>query len=233
MPGARARRVRQEHVQAPRMRTKRLSAAGPHPTDLRELRIHGRGGQGAVIASKLLAAALFREGKSVQAFPAFGVERRGAPVTAFLRFADGPILLRCEITEPDDLIVLDPTLVEAIDVTAGLKAGGSILVNSEQPPAYYRELVRRYRVATVDASGIARRHGLGSRTQPIVNTAILGAFVAFTGLVGLAAVCAAIAEEVPLHAEANVAAARDAAAALAATDPAALTGSSPAEVTHG
>src|SRR5512134_3874450 len=104
---------------------------------MRELRIHGRGGQGAVIASKLLAAALFREGKSVQSFPAFGVERRGAPVTAFLRVSEGPILLRCEITEPDDLIVLDPTLVDAVDVAAGLKPGGSILINSDRDPHSY------------------------------------------------------------------------------------------------
>jgi len=75
---------------------------------MHELRIHGRGGQGAVIASKLLAVALFREGHWVQSFPAFGVERRGAPVTAFLRFDSAPIRLRCEITEPDDLVVLDP-----------------------------------------------------------------------------------------------------------------------------
>ena len=78
---------------------------------VRELRIHGRGGQGAVIASKVLASALFHEGSSVQSFPAFGVERRGAPVTAFLRFSQGPILLRCEITSPHDLIILDPTLL--------------------------------------------------------------------------------------------------------------------------
>ena len=82
---------------------------------MRELRIHGRGGQGTVIASKLLAVALFREGDWVQSFPAFGVERRGAPVTAFLRLDDDLIRLRCEITEPDDLIVLDPTLIDAID----------------------------------------------------------------------------------------------------------------------
>jgi 2-oxoacid:acceptor oxidoreductase gamma subunit (pyruvate/2-ketoisovalerate family) len=181
---------------------------------MRELRIHGRGGQGAVIASKLLAAAFFREGRSVQSFPAFGVERRGAPVTAFLRVSDGPILLRCEVTEPDDLIVLDPTLVQAVDVTAGLKAGGSILINSERPAASYADLGRRFRVATVDASTIARQHGLGSKTQPIVNTAILGAFAACSGLVSLESVCAAIGDEVPSGATANVAAARAAAAAL-------------------
>jgi 2-oxoacid:acceptor oxidoreductase gamma subunit (pyruvate/2-ketoisovalerate family) len=180
-----------------------------------ELRIHGRGGQGAVIASKLLASAFYREGKSVQSFPAFGVERRGAPVTAFLRISDGPILLRCEITEPDGLVVLDPTLVEAVDVTTGLKEGGWILINSERSPGDYSRLTDRFRVATVDANQIARCHGLGSRTQPIVNTAILGAFAAFTQAVSLDAVCAAIEEDVPIQPEENVGAARDAASALA------------------
>lgn len=179
---------------------------------MRELRIHGRGGQGAVIASKLLAVALFKEGRWVQSFPAFGVERRGAPVTAFLRVADVPIRLRCEISEPDDLIILDPTLIAATDVTAGLKPGGLILINSNRPPEYYEELSHRFIVATVDASAIAQRNGLGSRSQPIVNTAILGAFAVASGIVSLEAVCSAIAEEVPMHREANVAAAREAAA---------------------
>jgi 2-oxoacid:acceptor oxidoreductase gamma subunit (pyruvate/2-ketoisovalerate family) len=177
---------------------------------MRELRIHGRGGQGAVIASKLLASALFLEGKSVQSFPAFGVERRGAPVTAFLRFSDGPIWLRCEVTAPDDLVVLDPTLIKAIDVTSGLKPGGSILINSEREPGEYVDLAGRFRVATVDASAIARQHELGSKTQPIVNTAILGAFARFLGLVDLESVCRAIRDDVP-RPEANVAAAREAA----------------------
>lgn len=181
---------------------------------MRELRIHGRGGQGAVIASKVLAAALFREGKSVQSFPAFGVERRGAPVTAFLRLSDGPILLRCEITEPDDLIVLDPTLVEAVDVTTGLKTGGSILINSPRDPDSYAKLAERFRVVTVDANHVARAHGLGSVNQPIVNTAILGAFAAIGGCVSLDSVCASIIEEVPIQPEENVKAAREAAAAV-------------------
>jgi 2-oxoisovalerate ferredoxin oxidoreductase gamma subunit len=179
-----------------------------------ELRIHGRGGQGAVVASKLLASALFREGKSVQAFPAFGVERRGAPVTAFLRISDGPILLRCEITEPDRLVILDPTLIKAIDVTQGLKPGGTILINSEHPPEYYTDMVTRFRVSTVDASDIARRHGLGSKTQPIVNTAILGAFASDSKLVELDSVCAAITAGVRLKPEVNVEAAREAARSL-------------------
>ena len=178
---------------------------------MRELRIHGRGGQGAVIASKILAIALFREGKWVQSFPAFGVERRGAPVTAFLRVADVPIRLRCEIAEPDDLIVLDPTLITAVDVTLGLKPHGTILINSPQPLERYADLQQRFRVSVVDAGAVALTHELGSRTQPIVNTAILGAFAVSTGLVSLDAICAAIAEEVPSRAAANMAAARAAA----------------------
>lgn len=179
---------------------------------MRELRIHGRGGQGAVIASKVLAVALFREDRWVQSFPAFGVERRGAPVTAFLRLDDAPIRLRCEIREPDDLIVLDPTLVGAIDVTAGLKAGGGILINADQPPSAFPHLTDRFRVATVDASRVATERGIGSKSQPIVNTAILGAFATWSGLVSLDSVCAAIEEEVPARTEDNIAAAREAAA---------------------
>jgi len=178
---------------------------------MRELRIHGRGGQGAVVASKVLAAALFREGKSVQSFPAFGVERRGAPVTAFLRVSDGPILLRCEITEPDDVIILDPTLMKAVDVTQGLRPGGIILINSDRPAAHYADLAKTYRVSLVDASAIARALGLGSKTQPIVNTAILGAFASDSGMVALDSVCASIAEAVRVKTDKNVEAAREAA----------------------
>ena len=181
---------------------------------MRELRFHGRGGQGTVVASKLLAVALFREGRQVQSFPAFGVERRGAPVTAFLRVSDAPILLRCEITQPDDLVILDATLIGATDVTAGLKAGGSILINSQRPPDAYPDLASRFRVATVDASAIAQRFGLGSKTQPIVNTAILGALAVATELVTLDSVCEAIREEVPHKPEANMHAARAAAEAV-------------------
>lgn len=181
---------------------------------MRELRIHGRGGQGAVIASKVLAVALFREGRWVQSFPAFGVERRGAPVTAFLRVDDRPIRLRCEVTAPDDLIVLDRTLVQAIDVTGGLVAGGGVLINSDRPPADYPALLERFRVATVDAGEIAAELGIGTRSQPIVNTAILGAFAAWSGVVSLDALCEAIREEVPTRPEANVEAARRAASAV-------------------
>ena len=188
----------------------RVAASGM----VHELRIHGRGGQGAVIASKMLASALFHEGRSVQSFPAFGVERRGAPVTAFVRSSDGPILLRCEITEPHDLIILDPTLIKAIDVTQGLRPGGGILINSDRSAEEYASLAARFRVTLVDASDIARRAGLGSKTQPIVNTAILGAYAADSGRVGLDAICAAITEAIPGKPQPNIDAAREAARSL-------------------
>lgn len=167
-----------------------------------EIRTHGRGGQGAVIASEILADAFFREGKFVQAFPAFGVERRGAPVVAFTRVSDGEIRERCEIYEPDHLIVLDPVLLETTNVTAGLKEGGWIVINSNRP-LESKELKKHYHVAAVDANSIALKYGLGSRAAPIVNTAILGAFASATKLVGLDAILDAVEEFVPLKKEEN------------------------------
>jgi Pyruvate/2-oxoacid:ferredoxin oxidoreductase gamma subunit len=137
------------------------------------------------------------------------------------------------VAAPDDLIVLDPTLIGAIDVTAGLKPGGSILINSDRPPESYPYLLERFRVATVDASGIATAHGIGSRTQPIVNTAILGAFATWSGLVGLGSVCGAILEEVPVRGDENVAAARAAAASVRVAEaPSTGDASAPQEVAH-
>jgi 2-oxoacid:acceptor oxidoreductase gamma subunit (pyruvate/2-ketoisovalerate family) len=176
-----------------------------------EIRFHGRGGQGSVVASEVLAAALFSEGNHVQAFPTFGVERRGAPVAAFLRIDRAPIRLRCQVATPDHVIILDPTLIPVIDVTAGLKEGGSILINSEKPPADFAGFAESgWRVATVDAARIAHENGLGSRTNPIVNTAILGAFARVTGLVSLDAVVTSIQEGIPQKTASNMAAAREA-----------------------
>lgn len=176
-----------------------------------ELRIHGRGGQGAVVASKVLAEAAFLAGAYVQSYPDFGVERRGAPVVAFARIAEpgDSFFVRQDIREPDHVLVLDPSLLESADVMAGLRAGGWVVVNSrkrpESPP-----VGGELRVATVDAAAIAIRHGLGSKAQPVVNTAILGAFVKATGVVEIEDLMAAIDAEVPEHAEDNKAAARDA-----------------------
>ncbi len=174
-----------------------------------EIRIHGRGGQGAVIASKILASALFKEDKFVQSFPTFGVERRGAPVAAFIRIDEEQILVRSQIYKPDDVIVLDPTLIDAVDVTQGLKSGGWILINTTRAPKEFDKL-SEFRVATVDASGIAAKHGLGSKAHPIVNTAILGAFARITGYVKLESILEAITEEVPFARKANVEASKEA-----------------------
>lgn len=174
-----------------------------------EVRFHGRGGQGAVVASQILASALFKEGKFVQSFPTFGVERRGAPVAAFIRISNRPILLRCEIYHPDHIVVLDPTLIYAIDVTAGLKENGWVIINSDRSPEEF-DLPTRFRIATVDANRIAVEHRLGSPTNPIVNTAILGAFARITGLVGLEALLEAVREAVPLGKEENAAATEEA-----------------------
>lgn len=176
---------------------------------LLEIRFHGRGGQGAVIASTMLASALFDEGKDVQAFPYFGVERRGAPVTAFLRMDDRPLRIRSEISEPDVVVVLDTFLMKYVDVTAGLKPGGVLLVNSSKGPEVYRKNPS-LKVATVDATGIAIRHGVGSRTTPIVNTAILGAMVKVLGIVKLESVLKSIRASVPVKKEENAASAQEA-----------------------
>jgi len=172
-----------------------------------EIRFHGRGGQGAVIASKILASALFKEGKFAQAFPAFGAERRGAPVMAFTRFDKKTITRRSMVYEPDHVVVLDEPILEVVDVTAGLKEHGWILINSQKPPSAFPQL-GKFRVATVDANRIAQENGLGSVTSPVVNTVILGAFAKTTGLVGLKAVLEGIREYIPAKTEANVAAAQ-------------------------
>ncbi len=148
-----------------------------------EIRIHGRGGQGGVTLAKLLAAGEHREGRSVQAFGVYAAERSGAPVQAFLRCDDTPIHNPNQIYEPDHLIVLDPTLISPA-ILSGLKPGGWILLNCEKAPGHYagQERVAAFRIATVDATSIALRHGLGSKTVPIVNTALAGAAARLLGM---------------------------------------------------
>jgi 2-oxoacid:acceptor oxidoreductase gamma subunit (pyruvate/2-ketoisovalerate family) len=174
-----------------------------------EIRTHGRGGQGSVIASEILADAFFNEGKFVQAFPVFGVERRGAPVMAFTRAADTEIRERCQIYEPDHLIVLDRVLLKTVNITEGLKDGGWIVINTNME-CDDNELLERFSIATVDAAKIALKHRLGSLAAPIVNTSIIGAFAGATGLVGLDAVKQAIEGFVPIKKEENMQAAEDA-----------------------
>ncbi len=140
-----------------------------------EIRIHGRGGQGNVVAAYLLATAAIDEGHHAQAFPTFGAERRGAPVAAFVRLAPKPILRRCEVREPHFVIVQDPTLLKNAGVKAGLRPGGRILVNSTRSAG---ELTERLGVETLSlpAAQLAREH-LG---RPVPNTALLAAFLALT-----------------------------------------------------
>jgi 2-oxoacid:acceptor oxidoreductase gamma subunit (pyruvate/2-ketoisovalerate family) len=146
-----------------------------------EIRIHGRGGQGGVTLAKLIATSRFLEGQSVQAFGLYAAERSGAPVQAFCRYADEPITNRNLIYEPDHIIVLDPTLISA-QISAGLKAGGWILLNSPQGPGDFAEQFPHNRIAVVDATRIARENDLGTRSVPIVNTALAGATARMLGI---------------------------------------------------
>jgi len=152
-------------------------------TQLVEIRWHGRGGQGAVTSTELVAQAAINEGKFAQAFPSFGAERRGAPVLAFVRIdSKEPIRVRSEITEPDVVVVLDPSLLRIINVTSGLKEGGILIINTKKSPQDIEsEFKIKQKLATIDATRIAREL-LG---VPIVNTTMIGALIRATKVVKL------------------------------------------------
>ncbi len=174
-----------------------------------EIRFHGRGGQGTVVASILMAKAFFQAGYQVQSFPLFGVERRGAPVEAYLRLDEKKILVRTNVYTPDHVVVLDQTLLHGVDITRGLKPDGWVLINGPAPPPDLTPF-EGFRLAHVDATRIALAHRLGTRTHPIVNTAMMGAFARVLGAPPLEAVFEAIREEVPTKPDANCKAAEDA-----------------------
>ena len=148
-----------------------------------EIRWHGRGGQGAVTSAELVAKAAINEGKYAQAFPSFGPERRGAPVLAFVRIStEQPIKIRSEIAQPDVVVVLDPGLLRIVDVTSGLKENGVLIINTKSSPQDIEsELGAKWRLVTIDATGIAREL-LG---VPITNTTMVGALIKATGVVKL------------------------------------------------
>ncbi len=148
-----------------------------------EIRWHGRGGQGAVTSAELLARAAISESKYAQAFPSFGPERRGAPVLAFDRISEKePIRVRAEITEPDAVVVLDSGLIRIVNVTAGLKEGGMIIVNTKRSlEDIAAEFDNKWGLAVVDATKIAQEL-LGVN---IVNTTMLGALLRARGVVKL------------------------------------------------
>lgn len=146
-----------------------------------EIRWHGRGGQGAKTASQLLADAAFMSGKYIQSFPEYGPERSGAPITAYNRISDERCSIHSNIYYPDYVVVVDETLLENVDVTAGLKKEGAIVINSERDASELRKHLRGYegRVFTIDAGTISRKH-LGAYFP---NTPMLAAIVAVSGCV--------------------------------------------------
>jgi len=146
-----------------------------------EIRLHGRGGQGGVTCAKILAAAYARLGKSIQTFGDYAGERSGAPVRAYARISDAPITNRNKVYEPDHLVVLDPTLLGE-EVVSGLAPGGTLLINTTEDIESFDGRFREYRLATVDATKIARQHHIGTRSVVIVNTTIAGAFAQLQGI---------------------------------------------------
>lgn len=140
-----------------------------------EIRFHGRGGQGVVTAAKLLAEAALKEGKCFQAMPDYGGERMGAPIRAYTRISQKPIIPHCLVTEPGIVVVVDPTLLNSINVMEGIKKNGIVIVNTPLSPSEMRVKLsyKEGKVATVDATKIAL-HTLG---RNIPNVPMLGALV--------------------------------------------------------
>ena len=158
-----------------------------------EVRIHGRGGQGVVTATEMLSIAAFEEGRHAQAFPSFGSERTGAPVVAFCRIADKEIRSREPVMKPDALIIQDPTLLRQIDVFAGLKTNGFVLINTKSTfeELGLGEITRIWpadRLCTLAATDLGLKH-VG---RPMPNVPLLAGFAALSGLIKLESVCMAI-----------------------------------------
>lgn len=177
-----------------------------------QIRVHGRGGQGVVTATEMLSVAAFEEGRHAQAFPSFGSERTGAPVVAFCRIADEEIRLREPIMEPDALIIQDTTLLHQIDVFAGLKSDGYVLLNSRQSLAAlglsdFIETHDPARICTLPATELGLKH-VG---RPIPNVPLIAGFAALSGIIHLESVILAINEKFKGKvAEGNIAAATEA-----------------------
>jgi len=173
-------------------------------TGLIGIRWHGRGGQGAVTSAELVAKAAINEGKYAQAFPAFGAERRGAPVLAFDRISSRePIRVRAEITEPDVVVVLDPGLLRIVDVTSGLKKKGALIINTRRTlQDIGSEFGDKWRLAVIDATKVAREL-LG---VPITNTTMLGALLRVTEVVELESLSEPLGQRFGRLAERNISA---------------------------
>ena len=153
-----------------------------------EIRFHGRGGQGAVTAAEILAKAAFEDGKFSQAFPFFGVERRGAPVMAFTRIDDKPIQIRYQVQNPDYVVVLDDGLLDVVDVFSGIKDTSKVIINTNKKDKLDKNKDKE--VYDIDATGIA----LENLGVPIVNTIMLGSFAKKSGEVSLDSIIKVIKE---------------------------------------
>ena len=168
-----------------------------------EIKFYGRGGQGAVIASQILAKVFFFMGKYPQCFSVFGGERRGAPVASFLRVDNKKIYLKCEIRRPDHMIYMAPDLVDEKEVESILKPNGLILINNALTTNEFKPL-QKFRLALIDALSVSEEAGLGAT----INTAILGAYARASGEISMGYLEQAIRETVPAKIEANVTAAK-------------------------
>lgn len=148
--------------------------------NLIEIRWHGRGGQGAKTASLLLADAAFNTGKYIQGFPEYGPERMGAPITAYNRISDTPITVHSNIYEPDYVVVVDDTLLESVNVTAGLKSTGAIVINTTKSADYLKSVLKGYegKIYTIDA----RKVSMECLGKYFPNTPMLSAIVKVTGI---------------------------------------------------
>jgi 2-oxoacid:acceptor oxidoreductase gamma subunit (pyruvate/2-ketoisovalerate family) len=181
-------------------------------TAMTEFRLHGRGGQGIVAAAAVFAEAVFREGRYARAFSLFGAERRGAPVTAFIRASESVMMPRCRVYNPDYVAALDPT-ISGNAIRAGLQTGGALLVNfpEDQPVILSggEKLATdgTFRVFTVNATAIAVQYNLTIGGFPMVNTVMIGALARICGLAGLETVLAVVEKRVSSRREDNLEAA--------------------------
>jgi pyruvate ferredoxin oxidoreductase gamma subunit len=168
-----------------------------------QLRIQGRGGQGAQLAGEVLATAFFQEGKYVQAYSTYGGARRGTPVSTFIRVDDDPIRERCDIEEPDAILCFDPSLLSPA-LLSGCRPDTVVLVNSTRAPEEFADL-GPMRVATIDALAVAQSNGLGR----IVNSTLLGAFARAMGAPDLGVLLDVVRQVSPRKTEENVKSATD------------------------
>ena len=168
-----------------------------------QITFQGRGGQGVVVSSEILARACFEEGMYPQCFSVFGGERRGASVAAYVRISDDKIYLKCDIDHPNHLVLFDKTLLSEKEIIEHVVPGGFLLLNADE--SFQSGALEKYKVGMINALEISKKNGLGA----IVNTAILGAYIRLTQIISLDTLLRVIKEEVPAAIDQNVAAAKE------------------------